>query len=98
MTQLFHTPSAGAHLNSVFFSVNIKKDCSLPKGLILLFFLLTMAPTTTTIPSFDQLPIDPKYPPQTAWGVWGEEDDLGTLNLLTEERVANVKIYIILFS
>lgn len=57
-----------------------------------------MAPITTTIPSFDQLPIDPKYPPQTAWGVWGEEDDLGTLNLLTEERVANVKIFIILCS
>ncbi|GAA5796378.1 putative cyclase-domain-containing protein [Helicostylum pulchrum] len=48
-----------------------------------------MVPTTITIPSFDELPIDPKYPPQTAWGVWGEEDDLGTLNLLTEERVAN---------
>lgn len=42
------------------------------------------------LPSFDELPIDPKYPPQTAWGVWGEDDNLGTLNLLTEERVAKV--------
>ncbi|RCI06192.1 hypothetical protein CU098_013745, partial [Rhizopus stolonifer] len=40
------------------------------------------------LPTYDQLPIDPKYPPKTAWGLWGEDDDYGTLNLLTEERVA----------
>lgn len=45
---------------------------------------------TRELPSYDQLPIDPKYPPHTAWGVWGEDDNLGTLNLLTEERVAKV--------
>jgi hypothetical protein len=44
-----------------------------------------------SLPSYDQLPIDPKYPPHSAWGVWGKDDNLGTLNLLTEERVANVK-------
>ncbi|KAI9494490.1 hypothetical protein BDB00DRAFT_761891 [Zychaea mexicana] len=43
---------------------------------------------TKKLPLYDELPIDPKYPPKTAWGVWGEDDDLGTLNLLTEERVA----------
>lgn len=43
-----------------------------------------------SLPTFDQLPISPEYPPHTAWGVWGKEDNLGTLNLLTEERVANV--------
>lgn len=42
------------------------------------------------LPSYDQLPIDPKYPPKTAWGLWGQDDNYGTLNLLTEERVANV--------
>ncbi|KAI7889112.1 uncharacterized protein EV154DRAFT_424580 [Mucor mucedo] len=42
-----------------------------------------------SLPTFDQLPINPEYPPQTAWGVWGKEDNLGTLNLLNEERVAN---------
>ncbi|KAI7889104.1 putative cyclase-domain-containing protein [Mucor mucedo] len=47
-----------------------------------------------TLPTFDQLPISPEYPPQTAWGVWGKEDNLGTLNLLTEERVANAAKYI----
>ncbi|KAI8971545.1 hypothetical protein BDF20DRAFT_885059 [Mycotypha africana] len=40
-----------------------------------------------TLPTYDQLPIDPKYPPHTAWGLWGEDDNYGTLNLLTEERV-----------
>lgn len=42
------------------------------------------------LPTYDQLPIDSKYPPHTAWGLWGEDDNLGTLNLLTKERVANV--------
>ncbi|KAG1470714.1 hypothetical protein G6F56_002521 [Rhizopus delemar] len=41
------------------------------------------------LPTYDQLPIDSKYPPHTAWGLWGEDDNLGTLNLLTKERVAN---------
>lgn len=47
-----------------------------------------------TIPTYDQLPINPKYPKGTAWGVWGENDNLGTLNFLTPERVANVSLYI----
>lgn len=46
--------------------------------------------TTTKLPEYDQLPIHSKYPPKTAWGLWGDDDDLGTLNLLTEERVMNV--------
>lgn len=46
-----------------------------------------------TIPSYDQLPINPKYPKGTAWGVWGEEDNIGTVNLLTPERVLNVSYF-----
>ncbi|KAL1926645.1 hypothetical protein VTP01DRAFT_5540 [Rhizomucor pusillus] len=42
----------------------------------------------SNLPTYDQLPIDPKHPAHTAWGVWGEEDNLGTLNLLTAECVA----------
>ncbi|KAI9250942.1 hypothetical protein BDA99DRAFT_522269 [Phascolomyces articulosus] len=41
----------------------------------------------TDLPTFDQLPIKPEYPPHSAWGVWGEDDNLGTLNLLTEDVV-----------
>lgn len=52
-----------------------------------------MSQTPTKLPSYDELPIDSKYPPKTAWGIWGEEDNYGTLNLLTEERVANVSIF-----
>ena len=51
--------------------------------------------TFQNLPSYDQLPIDSKYPPHSAWGVWGEDDNLGTINMLTEERVANVS-YVIL--
>jgi hypothetical protein len=37
-------------------------------------------------PEFSQLPLDPSHPPYSAWGVWGMDDELGTLNHLTPER------------
>ncbi|KAI9015234.1 hypothetical protein CLU79DRAFT_707637 [Phycomyces nitens] len=40
-----------------------------------------------SLPSYDQLPIDPSAPAHSAWGVWGKEDNLGTLNLLTPDKV-----------
>jgi len=40
------------------------------------------------LPVFDELPIKPDYPPHSAWGVFGDDDQIGTLNLLTPERVA----------
>lgn len=42
--------------------------------------------TETDIP-FDSLPLDPTGPPGNAWGRFGKDDQLGTLNLLTPERV-----------
>ncbi|CAO3646623.1 unnamed protein product [Cunninghamella echinulata] len=42
-----------------------------------------------TLPTYDQLPIDPKYPEKVAWGVWGENDNLGTLNIITEDITLN---------
>ncbi len=39
------------------------------------------------LPDFDALPVKPGNPPNSAWGLWGEDDEVGTLNLLTEERV-----------
>lgn len=41
-----------------------------------------------SLPNFDQLPINSTYPQRSAWGVFGENDEIGTLNLLTPERVA----------
>ncbi len=32
-----------------------------------------------SVPKYDDLPIKPEYPPHSAWGVWGEDDELGTL-------------------
>ncbi|MGH9841472.1 MAG: cyclase family protein [Blastocatellia bacterium] len=40
------------------------------------------------LPDFAELPIKPDYPPHSAWGVFGDDDQIGTLNLLTPERVA----------
>jgi len=39
-----------------------------------------------TLPSYENLPIRPDLPPRSAWGVWGDDDQLGTINLLTAER------------
>jgi hypothetical protein len=40
------------------------------------------------LPSFDELPVAPDKPPRSAWGLFGDDDQVGTLNLLTPERVA----------
>lgn len=38
------------------------------------------------LPTFDELPAFQEFP-GCAWGVWGEGDELGTVNLLTEDVV-----------
>ena len=40
------------------------------------------------IPNFDALPLRPGDPKYSTWGLYGEKDELGTLNRLTDERVA----------
>ncbi len=39
------------------------------------------------IPRFAQLPVRPGAPPQSSWGVFGDDDQLGCLNFLTPEGV-----------
>ncbi|QKX55571.1 uncharacterized protein TRUGW13939_02665 [Talaromyces rugulosus] len=39
-------------------------------------------------PPFSALPLDPGHPPHSAWAVWGADDELGTLNHLTDNVVA----------
>lgn len=41
---------------------------------------------TPARPKFAELPLDPAHPPHSAWGLYGLDDELGTLNLLTSER------------
>lgn len=38
-------------------------------------------------PSFHGLPLRNGDPKASAWGLWGEDDELGTLNLLTPSIV-----------
>lgn len=42
--------------------------------------------TTTNIPrlKFDDLPLNKADPKCSAWGLWGKDDELGTLNLIDE--------------
>ncbi|KIW93278.1 uncharacterized protein Z519_05883 [Cladophialophora bantiana CBS 173.52] len=39
----------------------------------------------TSIPHFDDLPRVPGQPQGNSWGLWGQEDQLGTLNKITPE-------------
>jgi hypothetical protein len=39
------------------------------------------------LPGYDELPVRPDAPAGSSWGLWGDDDRLGTLNLLTPERV-----------
>ena len=43
--------------------------------------------TDNGIPPFDSLPLRKGDPPYSAWGLYGDDDELGTLNRLTDERV-----------
>jgi kynurenine formamidase len=40
----------------------------------------------STVPRYSELPVRPDAPAGSSWGVWGPDDELGTLNLLTDER------------
>lgn len=42
---------------------------------------------TSERPNFDALPLRKNDPKGSAWGLWGDADELGTLNLLTPELV-----------
>jgi len=39
------------------------------------------------LPAFSELPVTEGAPADSSWGVWGENDGIGTLNLLTPEGV-----------
>ncbi|KAF2643110.1 putative cyclase [Massarina eburnea CBS 473.64] len=41
---------------------------------------------TREYPKFCELPLNPSDPPHSAWGLWGTDDELGSLNHLTPER------------
>lgn len=46
-------------------------------------------PTKATggIPRFEDLPLGKDDPPYSAWGLYGRDDGLGTLNRLTDATV-----------
>jgi kynurenine formamidase len=39
------------------------------------------------LPAYRNLPLDESMPPRSAWGLWGKDDELGTLNLLGPDQV-----------
>ncbi|KAI4127014.1 MAG: hypothetical protein LQ338_003427 [Usnochroma carphineum] len=42
-----------------------------------------------SLPQFKDLPLQPNDPPHSAWGLYGSHDQLGTLNRLTDDVVAD---------
>ncbi|KAI5456069.1 hypothetical protein BGZ63DRAFT_409452 [Mariannaea sp. PMI_226] len=53
------------------------------------------SPKLRTRPAFADLPLGPNDPPVSAWGLWGYEDQLGSLNLLTPKVVKRAAAEII---
>jgi kynurenine formamidase len=51
-------------------------------------------PVPASMPAYDELPIRESAPAGSAWGVFGEADQLGTINLLTPERVMQAANFI----
>lgn len=47
----------------------------------------TPSSSITCRPHFDELPLQPHHPKGSAWGLWGTDDERGTLNLLSEDVV-----------
>jgi kynurenine formamidase len=45
-----------------------------------------MVAMSDDLPQYDQLPVREGAPPGSAWGLWGDPDYFGSLNLLTPER------------
>ena len=43
--------------------------------------------STHRLPSYDELPVRADAPPRSSWGLWGDKDVFGCLNLLTPDRV-----------
>ncbi len=46
-----------------------------------------MTTDRSNLPRYDDLPVAPGVPAGSSWGLWGEHDVFGCLNLLTPERV-----------
>jgi hypothetical protein len=49
-------------------------------------YLVTMS--RSDYPKFSDLPLQKDGPHGNAWGLWGADDQLGTLNLLSDEIIA----------
>ena len=43
--------------------------------------------STIPRPRFDELPLKQGDPKGSAWGLWGDHDECGTLNLITDDVV-----------
>lgn len=43
--------------------------------------------TTPALPKFSDLPLQKSHPSHFAWGLWGDDDQLGCLNHLTHQVV-----------
>lgn len=42
-------------------------------------------------PRFEDLPLNPEHPKASAWGLWGDDDELGALNLITPDVVRRAR-------
>jgi kynurenine formamidase len=51
-------------------------------------------PVAANLPAYDDLPVRAGAPAGAAWGVFGDDDQVGTVNLLTPDRVKQASAFI----
>lgn len=46
-------------------------------------------------PGFGELPLQPHHPKGSAWGLWGPDNERGTLNLISEDVVRAARLEVL---
>jgi kynurenine formamidase len=66
-----------------------------PSTMVVLIVTMSHTPDVASLPTYAELKTRTDAPPGSSWGVWGPDDELGTLNLLsdgaTRRAAANVR-------
>ncbi|KAJ7268007.1 hypothetical protein C8J57DRAFT_1326368 [Mycena rebaudengoi] len=72
-------------------SVNFASAAPIPHARTLVARVFDEANMYANWPTYDQLPLHPSFPTKAAWGVWGDSDELGALNHITNTTILAAK-------
>ncbi|KAJ6463163.1 hypothetical protein C8R47DRAFT_1157802 [Mycena vitilis] len=84
-------PMASAATLTILFAAVLTDAVPVPHPLPILSRALNASDPYANWPTYDQLPLDPSFPTKAAWGVWGNTDQLGALNHITNATILAAK-------